>query len=182
MSRPYATCSIQSVSMLNGLAVWRADMSRIFHSIWSTAWRGLACVCVDMIRIVRSICSKAWRSSNQIMILSDSSFWAYDENYQRHSYQMPLKNMAHYAKGGADLLDDGIQRVLNHHSISLCDITNSRVIFLHMPSTLHQDLNNIRETDYWEWKYNMKQAAHIHYTWAKKKWRNVRDQSTDRSQ
>ena len=51
---------------------------------------------------------------------------------------------------------------------SLLLLTNGRVIFLHMPSTLHKDLDNIQDTDYEEWKYSMKEAAHVQYAWAER--------------
>ena len=149
-----------------GLAFWCVDMSRSFRSMCCKACRKLMNY-VGRLWLFRSFSSgSTYVEFRQIFILSDSSFWAYDGNYRRHSYKMPFGNIKHYAKGGADLLHNGIQSVLEHHNVSLYDLTNSRVIFLHMPSSLHQDVNKIQEADYEEWKYNMKKAAHVHYTWA----------------
>ena len=124
------------------------------------AWRDLILKYVGKPWLTRSFLSLlTYIDSNQITILSDSSFWAYDENYRRYDYKMPCGNIKHY---------DGIQRVLERHGVSIDALTNSRVIFLHMPSTLHKDLDNIQDTEYEEWKYSMKEAARVQYAWAER--------------
>ena len=99
-------------------------------------------------------------------ILSDSTFWAYDNEKNMFIYSMPSKSIQHYAIGGADLLSDGILKILDVYPQAAETFAYNRVYFLHMPSTLHKREGSIKETDYKTWKTAMLKKAPEVYAWA----------------